>query len=140
MSPSTRAVSKRHYETLAEFRFRLRSFFRYSETISRGQGLTPLQYQLMLHIKGYPGRDWATVGELANRMQAKHNGTVSLINRCEKRGMVVRQVDPQDRRVVQIRLTAKGEKVLERLAQLHWDELLALRNLFVVQELDSSET
>jgi DNA-binding MarR family transcriptional regulator len=137
MSDEARAVTKRHYEVLAEFRFRLRSFFRYCETISRRHGLTPLQYQLMLHIKGYPGRDWATVGELATRMQAKHNGTVSLITRCQKRGVVTRQVDPRDRRLVQIRLTPRGEKVLARLAQLHWDELLALRNLFVVHGLDS---
>ncbi len=137
MSVAEQAVTKRHYEVLAEFRFRLRSFFRYSETISRTHGLTPLQNQLMLHIKGYPGRDWATVGELATRMQAKHNGTVSLINRCEKRGVVTRQVDPRDRRLVQIRLTPRGEKALARLAQLHWDELLALRNLFVVHGLDA---
>jgi DNA-binding MarR family transcriptional regulator len=136
VSTETRAVSKRHYEVLAEFRSRLRSFFRYSETISRRHDLTPLQYQLMLHIKGYPGRDWATVGELATRMQAKHHGTVSLVNRCEKRGVVTRQVDPRDRRQVQIRLTQKGEKVLAQLAQLHWDELLALRGLFVVQGLE----
>jgi hypothetical protein len=38
---------------------------------------------------------------------------------------------------VQIRLTPRGEKVLARLAQLHWDELLALRNLFVVHGLDA---
>lgn len=136
MRDDSRPVSKRHFEVLAEFRFRLRGFFRYSETISRSHGLTPLQYQLMLHLKGYPGRDWATVGELATRMQAKHNGTVSLVNRCEKRGVVMRQVDPRDRRLVQIRLTPRGEKVLARLAQLHWDELLALRNLFVVHGLD----
>jgi DNA-binding MarR family transcriptional regulator len=135
---NSEVVTRRHYEVLAEFRFRLRSFFRYSEKISRSHGLTPLQYQLMLHIKGYPGREWATVGELATRLQAQHNGTVSLINRCEKRGVVMRQVDPRDRRLVQIRLTPRGEKVLSRLAQLHWDELLALRNLFVVHGLDSS--
>ena len=70
-------------------------------------------------------------------MQAKHNGTVSLVNRCEKRGVVARQVDPRDRRLVQIRLTPRGEKVLARLAQLHWDELVALRGLFVVNGLDA---
>src|SRR5688572_233288 len=74
---SNAPVTKRQYEALANFRYQLRKFLRYSEQITRSHGMTPLQYQLMLHIKGFPGREWATVSELAERMQAKHHGVVS---------------------------------------------------------------
>jgi DNA-binding MarR family transcriptional regulator len=124
--PKRRApVTKRQYEALANFRYQLRQFLRYSEEITRRHGLTPLQYQLMLQVKGYPGREWATISELAERLQAKHHGVVSLITRCQRAGLVKRAQSEEDRRAVQVRLTAKGEAALSKLAELHRDELAA---------------
>jgi DNA-binding MarR family transcriptional regulator len=128
-------VTKRQYELLANFRYQLRRYLRYSEQVIRKHGLTPLQYQLMLQVRGYPGRDWATVSELAERLQAKHHGVVALITRCEKRGLLVRGAHEEDRRTVRIRLTTKGENALRKLAQLHRDELLAQRGNFTVPGL-----
>ncbi|MBX5462487.1 MAG: MarR family transcriptional regulator [Steroidobacteraceae bacterium] len=132
-------VTKRQYEALAHFRYQLRRFLRYSEQITRKHGLTPLQYQLMLQIKGYPGRNWATVSELAERLQAKHNGVVALITRCEKLGLVERRASQEDRRIVRIRLSARGKRALRRLAQLHRDELLSHRGALLphIQDLAS---
>jgi DNA-binding MarR family transcriptional regulator len=117
-------LKKKDFEALSEFRYQMRRFLRFSEEIVRKEGITPLQYLLMLHIKGYPGREWATVGELAERLQSHHHGTVALVSRCEKLGMVKRKVSTEDRRQVEIRLTPKGERHLERLARLHRGELL----------------
>jgi DNA-binding MarR family transcriptional regulator len=128
-------VTKRQYEALANFRYQLRRFLRYSEQVTRSHGITPLQYQLMLQIKGYPGREWASIGELAERMQAQHHGIVSLVTRTEKLGLVRRQVDENDRRSVRVSLTHSGESALRSLAQLHRDELLNMREQFVVQDL-----
>src|SRR5262245_54803279 len=100
-------VTLRQYRALADFRYELRRFLRYSEEITRKHGLTPLQYQLLLQIKGYPGRDHATVGELAERLQAKHHGVVALATRCENLGLIERQSSEDDRRVVYLRLSAK---------------------------------
>ena len=133
MTGSTRGrITKRQYETLANFRYELRRFLRYSEQITRKNGVTPLQYQLLLHIKGYPGRETATVSELAERLQAKHHGVVALITRCESLGLVRRETDEDDRRRVFVQLTEKGEKRLEKLAELHRSELLTMREKFFV--------
>jgi hypothetical protein len=48
--------------------------------IIQTQGITSLQYLLLLHIKGYPGRNFANVRELAERLQAKPHGVVALIH------------------------------------------------------------
>jgi DNA-binding MarR family transcriptional regulator len=64
------------------------------------------------------------VGELAERLQSHHHGTVALISRCEKLGLVKRKLSTEDRRRVEIHLTAKGERYLNRLARLHRAELL----------------
>jgi DNA-binding MarR family transcriptional regulator len=117
-------LKKKDFEALSDFRYQLRRFLRFSEEIVRDEGITPLQYLLLLHIKGYPGREWATVGELAERLQSHHHGTVALVSRCEKLGLVKRKASAEDRRRVEIHLTAKGERSLERLARLHRAELL----------------
>jgi DNA-binding MarR family transcriptional regulator len=130
-------LSKVDYESLSEFRYQLRRFMHFSEQAARSGGLTPLQYQLLLHVRGFPGRDWATVGELAERLQIKPHGTVALISRCEDSGLVCRQTGSTDRRQVEIRLSSAGEEILERLAGLHKVELRSLKNTFRVEQIAS---
>ena len=62
------ALTKKDFETLSEFRYQLRRFLRFSEHAVRVESVTPLQYLLLLHVKGFPGREWASVGELAERV------------------------------------------------------------------------
>ena len=119
----TGKMSKADFETLAEFRYALRRFLRFSEDVTRKGGVTPLQYQLMLQIRGFPGRDWANVDELAERLQAKHHGVVALISRCEEAGLVKRNAGRIDKRRVEVQLTKRGEERLELLARRHRDEL-----------------
>lgn len=125
-------LSKKEFETLSHFRYQLRLFLRFSEEASSKNGITHLQYLLLLHIKGFRGREWATVGELAERLQAHHHGVVSLVSRCEKLGLVYRQRGKTDRREVEVRLTPEGEKKVEQIAHLHHDELLKLQGVFQV--------
>src|SRR5579862_5986719 len=121
--------SKAEYESLARFRYGLRLYFRFSEQAVRNLGLTPQQYQLMLAIKGFPGKDWATVTELAGRLQSSHNSVVGLIDRCEANGMVQRNPHPRDRRAVAVTLTAKGDEVLAALVGNHRVELRRLAEM-----------
>jgi DNA-binding MarR family transcriptional regulator len=132
-------ITKRHYELLSSFRYALRRYLRYSEEITRRNGITPLQYQLLLHVKGFPGRDCATVGELAERLQAHHHGVVALVTRCEQAGLVERRVGEEDRRLAFVYLTAAGERVLEKLADLHRRELLQVQGRFSLMEPDPEE-
>lgn len=129
---STHKMSKVDFETLARFRYQLRRFLRFSEEVTRLNGVTPLQYQLMLQIKGSPGREWATVAELAERLQAKHHGVVALISRCEEAGLVRRYVGRDDQRRVEIQLTPAGERRLNQLARLHRDELRSVMDGFAL--------
>ena len=124
-------MSKTEFEMLARFRYQLRRYLRFSEEVTRRKGVTPLQYQLLLQIKGFPGRQWATVGELAERLQAKHHGVVSLISRCESAGLVRRSSGRSDRRRVEVRLTRKGDGYLRQLARLHRLELVTLGKVAV---------
>ena len=132
---STRKLSKADFEMLAAFRHELRRFLRFSEEVTHRNGVTPLQYALMLQIRGFPDREWATVAELAERLQAKHHGVVSLISRCEAAGWVRRVSSRRDKRCVEVHLTARGDECLEHLARLHRDELQSIRAGFSVPGL-----
>lgn len=125
-------MDKQAFETLANFRYEIRKFLRFSETVTRKAGITPLQYLMLLNIKGYPGRDWATVGELAERLQAQHHGVVALVSRCEKQGFIERRRSTEDRRRIEVRLLPKGEEYVERLANAHRVQLIALNGRFSV--------
>jgi len=119
-------ASKSDLERLSEFRWHLRTFLRFSEDAAREHGITALHYQLMLHTQGFEGREWASVGELAERLQAQPHGVVALVTRCEEAGLVTRQPNQHDRRQVEIHLLPKGKLLLERLAMLHRDQLTEL--------------
>lgn len=122
-------MAKTDYEALAEFRYQLRRFMRFSEQVSQSHGITPLQYQMMLQLKGFPGRSWASVAELAERLQSQHHGVVALVTRCESLGLVKRRVNAQDRRRVEVHLTRAGEACLEQVARLHRHEVEALQDM-----------
>jgi DNA-binding MarR family transcriptional regulator len=119
----TEKVTRADLEELSEFRYRLRRFLRFSEEIVHAEGVTPLQYMLMLHTRAFPDRDWATVGEIAERLQASSHGTVALVTRCEMAGLVSRVPSAYDRRQMQVHLTPEGERLLKRLAALHKEEV-----------------
>jgi DNA-binding MarR family transcriptional regulator len=125
-------LSKADFSALSEFRYQMRRFERFSEAAAQAEGITPLQYLLLLHIKGFRGRDWATVGELAERLQAQQHGVVALVSRCEAAGLVQRRASNEDRRRVEVHLLPAGEAVLRKLAEIHRAELRAMHDVFTV--------
>jgi DNA-binding MarR family transcriptional regulator len=121
-----RHIAKSHYEALAALRYALRRFLSFSQQAARGAGLTPQQHQALLAVKGFPGRDFVSVGELAERLQLRHHSAVGHIDRLAERNLLRRTPSRVDRRRVEVRLTARGEKVVERLSAVHLRELRQL--------------
>lgn len=79
-------------------------------------GITVLQYQVLLHTQGFPGREWASISEIAERLQAQAHGVVALVSRCEEAGLVERRPSTLDRRQVEVHLLPAGREKLEALA------------------------
>jgi DNA-binding MarR family transcriptional regulator len=120
---------------LAQFRYALRKFLRFSENAARKCGVTPQQHQLLLGVLGFSGRASASVTELAEFLQERHHSVVGLVERAEQGGLVRRTQDAADRRVVNVTLTAKGKRVLLRLTRKHYEETRRLRGLWESCEL-----
>lgn len=132
------SLSQDDYRRLSHVRYQLRRFLRFSEDICHAEGLTSLQYQLLLHVKAMDGKNWASVSELAEKLQAKLHGVVALLDRCEKLSLIERCINQDDRRQVEIHLLPKGEELLERLAVLHQPEIRMLQDAFSFSAADHS--
>lgn len=111
------------YAIIAAFRYALRRFLRFSEGAAEEAGLTAQHYQAMLVVRAAPDGKDVTIAELAKQLLIKHNSAVGLVDRLVKQGLLTRSPSRDDARKVSLRLTARGSRVLGRLAGVHRDEL-----------------
>ena len=116
---------------MAELRYQIRRFLRFSENAARQAGIEPQQHQLLLAVRGLPDGVKPTIGVLAERMQLQHHSTVELVDRLAERGFLCRLRATDDRRQVLVKLTYDGEKFLEKLALHHLQELQSVGPTFV---------
>ena len=119
---------------LARFRYHLRQFLRFSEKAARAAGITPQQHQLLLGVAGHTGRGWATISELAEFLQERHNAVVGLVERAARRGLVRKSRGAPDRRVVLVSMTARGRKVIAMLARVHHHEVDRLKTALLTSD------
>jgi len=127
LSGDSRPSRSEAVRRLAWFRYRVRCFLRFSERVSRACGITPQQHQLLLGVAGYTGRGWATISELAEFMQGRHNAVVGLVQRAVVRGLVRKAQGEKDRRFVKVYLTRKGFTILSKISRMNIAELRTLQ-------------
>ena len=117
------SLTDEDYRALAEFRRALRQFLAFSEQAAARAGLTPVQHQALLAIKGMPGTAPVHVGNLAAWLGVRHHSCVGLVDRLGTLGLVAKRADPSDGRRVVLKLTARAERKLAALSAVHRDEL-----------------
>jgi DNA-binding MarR family transcriptional regulator len=121
--PKGTQLSQADYRALAEFRYQIRSFLRFSERAARAEGVEPQQHQLLLALKGLPDGKRPTIGTMAERLGVEHHTAVTLSDRLERTGLVRRERNAHDRREVLLIITDQGEAILSRLSAQHRDQL-----------------
>jgi DNA-binding MarR family transcriptional regulator len=120
-----------NFKAMAELRYQIRRFLRFSENAARQAGIEPQQHQLLLAVRGLPDVLKPTIGVLAERMQLQHHSTVELIDRLVERGFLFRLRSTDDKRQVLVKLTHNGEEFLKRLSLHHLQELQSAGPTFV---------
>jgi len=114
------------YEDLLALRTGLRRFLRWGDQQADAAGLTAAQHQLLLAIRGHTDRRGPTVGEVADYLLLRHHSAVGLVDRADAAGLVKRERDPGDHRVVRLQFTATGRERLDALSDFHLEELRRL--------------
>ena len=98
-------------EVLQQFRVLVKSVRSHYKQVENKSGVSGAQLWALTHIAGRPG---SKVGELA-RALAIHQSTASnLVGRLEALGLVSRARVQQDQRSVELALTAKGARAMQR--------------------------
>lgn len=77
------------------------------------EDLSPAQYNVLRILRGSP--DGLTCGEIGNRMITRDPDITRLLDRLERRDLISRCRDTQDRRVVLTRIAPDGLALLARL-------------------------
>jgi DNA-binding MarR family transcriptional regulator len=134
---TTAELRQQDFEKLLAFRVALRRFQRWSEDQARAAGLTHVQHQLLVAIRGHPGAKPPAIGDLAGYLLLRPHSTVELVDRAQAAGLVQRTPDSADGRVVRVRLTTDGDRILQRLARDHLHQLHDLAT--VLDELVSED-
>jgi DNA-binding MarR family transcriptional regulator len=119
--PKTTTLAE--YQALANVRFLIRRYLNNTENAARAVGLEPQQYLGLLQLRGLPSGQQPTIRALAERLQLRHNSVVELVNRMEKRGLFRREQSAGDRRCILLRITPRGEKLLDQLVRYRIAEL-----------------
>ena len=81
--------------------------------VLKAEDLSSTQYNVLRILRGTP-RGLAC-GEIADRMITRDPDITRLLDRLERRDLITRWRDAQDRRVVMARITSQGLKLLVRL-------------------------
>ena len=111
------------YARLAAFRAAVREFLHFSEAAAAQAGLTAQHYQVMLILRANAEGTGVSINDLAHQLFIKHNSAVGLVDRLVGEGLVAREASKEDRRKVELRLSARGRQVLAKLAAMHRREL-----------------
>ena len=70
-----------------------------------------------------------TIGEAAEYLLVRHSTLSELVDRAGALGLVARERDDDDHRVIRLRLTERGRRVLTELTAAHLEELRRLAPL-----------
>lgn len=105
------------------------------QRLFREHGLTPSKYNILRILRG--AGEPLPILEIASRTVTVVPGITGLIDRLEQAEMVVRERCLEDRRVIFVRITAKGQQVLSQLdipvLDLHEHLLSQLTSLELTQ-------
>ncbi|MEJ0021446.1 MAG: MarR family transcriptional regulator [Candidatus Doudnabacteria bacterium] len=85
-----------------------------------GISITPFQYGVLSILKYSP----ITLADIAKKLGIRSPSLVPYIDELQKKGMISRHADKQDRRKIQLSLTVKGKALLKHIIKDHPTDLL----------------
>ena len=92
-------------------------------------GITPEQFNILRILRGQRGKPIA-LRDISNRMIDKNSNTSRLVDKLLTKGLVQREACPDDRRRVDIVLTASGQQLTELLKNIMDREMSSLGDVW----------
>lgn len=111
MGAMSKSRREKMLEVLKQFRVLLRSIKRHYQWVERASGVSGAQLWAMAEIAAAPG---LKVGDLARQLAIHRSTASNMLHRLESLRLVARKRIGADQRVVQLQLTEKGRRILQR--------------------------
>lgn len=96
------------------------AFSSYSETFVRSYGLTSAQFDVIATLGNTQGLSMGDIGEKTLITKGTLTGVV---DRLERKGLVTREIPPENRRSVIVYLTAAGQQLFEQVFPAHLSDI-----------------
>ncbi len=117
LADSTKAEdSHSYFRNVAEARYLLRKVFRIAEDQAKSSGIDPLAHQALIQIFGSPLQK-LRVNQLAERLDISPAFTSSLVRALGDEGLVSRDRDDADLRVIWVSVTKAGVELLDSMIE-----------------------
>ncbi|MGJ3245099.1 MAG: MarR family winged helix-turn-helix transcriptional regulator [Elainellaceae cyanobacterium] len=110
------AVQEPHLATIRELARAYQAFSSYSETFVRQYNLTPAQFDVIATLGNTQGLSMGDIGEKTLITKGTLTGVV---DRLEMKGFVSREIPPENRRSVIVKLTSDGVALFEQVFPAH---------------------
>lgn len=116
LTPSQQAAKEPFLSVLRELARTYQAFSSFDENYIRQLDLTVPQYDVICTLGNTPGM---MMGQLAEKTLVTKGTLTGIVDRLEKKGLVRREVPPDNRRCFIIVLTPAGEQVFEDVFPTH---------------------
>lgn len=98
--------------------------------------ITTPQFLALVVLKDRPG---ITMGELCERLYLACSTATDLIDRMEKNGYLERNRDPDDRRVIRLSITEKGQDIIDQVINARRRYVESILSQLTQEEIDQLE-
>ena len=120
LTPSQKAAQEPCLKVLRELVRAYQAFSNFDDEHVRKLGLTVPQYDVIATLGNTPGM---MMSQLAEKTLVTKGTLTGIVDRLEQKGLVRREVPPENRRCFMIVLTSEGEKLFEEIFPMHIDRL-----------------
>ena len=107
------------------------AFSAYSEAFVRQHNMTPAQFDVIATLGNTVG---LTMGEIGEKTLITKGTLTGIVDRLEKKGLVIREIPPENRRSIVVKLTPEGETIFKQVFPAH---IADMKQHF--ERLDASE-
>lgn len=102
--------------TIRELVRAYQAFANYSESFVRQHDLTPAQFDVIATLGNTQGM---SMGDIGDKTLITKGTLTGVVDRLTKKGLVTREVPPENRRSVIVKLTPDGESLFEQVFPAH---------------------
>jgi DNA-binding MarR family transcriptional regulator len=112
---------------------RHRVYLRLDQALVERTGVTTAQVGALFFLQGHDG---CLLSQMGQGLMLDKSAITGLVDRLEKKGMIERRKDPEDRRAIRLHLTRRGRDAAARALPVVKEQNAAIKQGFTAEEIE----